>query len=57
MDTWFWKLKRKKEKGGGGGGGGAGDRHESYKYESCMLLPFSSALVFAFEVCSLVLGY
>ena len=62
VDTWFWKQKRKKEKGrkggwGGGGGGGGGDCLESYKYESCMLLPFSFALVFAFDVCSLVLEH
>ena len=47
VDTWFWKHKRKKEKGA--------DSRESYRYESCMLLPFSFALVFAFDVCSLVL--
>ena len=41
VDTWFWKLKRNKEGGGGGGGGGGGeDSRESYRYESCMLLPF-----------------
>ena len=58
VDTWFWKQKRKKEKGGGGGGGGGGgDSHESYRYESCMLLPFSFALVFAFDVCSLILEH
>ena len=37
------------------GKGGRGDSHESYKYKSCMLLPFSFALVFVFDVCSLVL--
>ena len=51
VDTWFWKQKRKKEKGGGG------DSHESYRYESCMLLSFSFALVFAFDVCSLILEH
>ena len=56
VDTYFWKQKIKKEKGGGGGGGG-GISRESYRYESCMLLPFSFVLVFAFDVCSLVLGY
>ena len=50
VDTWFWKQKRKKERGGGGG-----DSRESNRYESCMLLPFSFVLVFAFDVCSLVL--
>ena len=64
VDTWFWKQKREKEKRGGGGGGGGGgvgggeeDSRESYRYEICMLSPFSFVLVFAFDVCSLVLGY
>ena len=30
---------------------------ESYRYESCMLLPFSFALVFAFDVCNLVVEH
>ena len=47
VDTWFWKQKRNKENEGGGGGGGGGNSPESYKYKSCMLLPFSFALVFA----------
>ena len=50
VDIWFWKKKRKKE-----GGGGGGNSRESYRYKSCMLLPFSFALVIAFDVCSLVL--
>ena len=55
VDTWFWKKKRKKEKGEGWAG--ARDSRESYMYENCMLLPFSFALVFASDVCSLILGY
>ena len=51
VDTWFWKHKRKKEKEG------CGDSRKSYKYESYMLLPFSFTLVFAFDVCSLVLEH
>ena len=54
VDTWFWKQKRKTERKGGGGGG---DSRESYMYESCMLLLFSFVLVFAFDVCSLVLEH
>ena len=50
VDTWFWKKKRKKEKGWR-------DDRESYMYESCMLLPFSFALVFAFDVCCLFLDH
>ena len=30
---------------------------ESYRYKSCMLLPFSFALVFALDVCCLVLEH
>ena len=36
---------------------GGVDSYESYRYKSCMLLPFSFALVFAFDICNLVLGY
>ena len=42
--------KEEKERGGG-------DSRESYRYESCMLLPFYFVLVFAFDVCSLVLEH
>ena len=38
-------------------GGERGDSSESDKYESCMLLQFSFALGFAFDVCSLILEY
>ena len=34
-----------------------GSSHESYRYDRCVLLPFFFALVFAFDVCSLVLGH
>ena len=37
-------LEAEKKEGKGGGGG---DSRESYRYESCMLLLFSIALVFA----------
>ena len=34
-----------------------GDSRESYRYENCMLLPFSFALVFAIDVFSLILEH
>ena len=54
VDTLFWKHKIKKEKGGWGVGV---DSRKSYRYESCMLLPFSFAVVFAIDICSLVLEH
>ena len=63
MKEWipsFGSRKKEGKRGGGGGGGGGvggGDSRESYRYESCMLLSFSFALGFAFDVCNLVLEH
>ena len=51
------EAEKKEGKEGGGGGGGGWDSHESYRYESCMLLHFSFALVFAFNVYNIVLEH